>query len=173
MTSWSPSSPNAKRRGSPAKEQAAPPPSAPKSQAVLDIEAEAAREEEGNYCRFYFIYVAEFKKYKGKTMPKFQELREKYPKMLVDGTLTFHEAMVGKHVEDNVTISHRWINSVDPDPDGVQLAKMREYLENNPQIERLWYDAWCIAQGERSAVDTADFKRMLPQVCDEAASCEA
>eukprot|EP00966_Prymnesium_polylepis_P329093 7384838-Prymnesium_polylepis.2 len=70
-------------------------------------------------------------------MPKFQELRKKYPKMLVDGTLTFLEAMAGKHVEDTVTISHRWVNSVDPDPDGVQLAKVREYLENNPQIERL------------------------------------
>eukprot|EP00966_Prymnesium_polylepis_P207951 4817109-Prymnesium_polylepis.1 len=50
------------------------------------------------------------------------------------------------------------------DPDGTHLAKVREHLKNNPQIKRLWYDAWCIAQGERSAIDKADFKRMLTQV---------
>ena len=69
-------------------------------------------------------------------------------------------------------MSHRWIDSMEPDPDGVQLAKVREHLKNNPHIKKLWYDAWCVPQGKRSDVDMADFKRMLTQAC-EAASTRA
>jgi hypothetical protein len=45
--------------------------------------------------------------------------------MLVGFTITFLEAMAGTHVKDILTMSHRWIDSVEPDPDGV---KARVYI---------------------------------------------
>eukprot|EP00966_Prymnesium_polylepis_P150204 3469548-Prymnesium_polylepis.1 len=66
---------------------AAPVPATPKSQAVLDIEAEAAREEKGSTAASTFSTSPKFNKFEGDTMPNFQELGEKYPKMLVEGTI--------------------------------------------------------------------------------------
>jgi hypothetical protein len=57
-----------------------------------------------------------------------------------------------------------------PDPDGVQLRAIQEFLETpaGQQIEQIWLDAQCMPQdiprGRRSEADTADFKLMLGMV---------
>jgi hypothetical protein len=58
----------------------------------------------------------------------------------------------------------------DPDPDGVQLKAIQEFLKTpaGQQIEQIWLDAQCMPQdiprGTRSEEDTADFKTMLSMV---------
>merc|ERR1712232_211954 len=67
-------------------------------------------------------------------------------------------------------VSHRWMQPDDPDPDGVQLKALQEFLLEPAglQMTRVWIDAQCMPQdvpkSTRSAEDTADFKIMLKMI---------
>ena len=133
-------------------------------EAVAHVEAEARREEAEYRCRFYFLDAVQLRDLEGKTLPFYQELRRTHPQLFVERTVTFMEALQGELVEEYSTGSHRWVKADNPDPDGVQLAAVRKYLVDHPKIRYFWYDAWCMPQGEKTATEKADFKRMLDQV---------
>ena len=133
-------------------------------EAVAHVEAEARREEAEYRCRFYFLDAVQLRDLEGKTLPFYQELRRTHPQLFVERTVTFMEALQGELVEEYSTGSHRWVKADNPDPDGVQLAAVRKHLLDHPQIRYFWYDAWCMPQGEKTATEKADFKRMLDQV---------
>jgi hypothetical protein len=108
--------------------------------------------------------------FSGKKLPFFQELRAKHPNALVEVTITYEEVVSGTHVEKILSISHRWMEPTQPDPDGEQLKAIQEFLRSpaGREIEEVWIDAYCMPQdqpeGSRSDEDTADFKTMLGQV---------
>lgn len=48
---------------------------------------------------------------------------------------------------------------------GAQLrALLKHDLRAHPEIERVWVDYSCMPQGDKTAAQAADFKRMLSQV---------
>ena len=115
-------------------------------------------------CRFFFVDTDRLLKYEGKTLPHHQQLLRAHPGMLVERAVRFEEACSGKLIEEACTVSHRWMSAHEPDEDGTQLTAIKAHLKANPKIKWLWYDAWCLPQGERTASELASFKRMLREV---------
>jgi len=121
-------------------------------------------------CTFAFMDADFVRGFRGKNLPFFQTLRAKHPSALVHVTLTYSEVVTGKHVEENLSVSHRWMNPDDPDPDGEQLKAIQNFLcsADGEKIKRVWIDAQSMPQdqprGSRSDVDTKAFKTMLAQV---------
>ena len=111
--------------------------------------------------------------FSGKNLPFFQELRAKHPSAFVEVTISYEEVVRGTHVEKILSISHRWMEPTQPDPDGEQLKAIKDFLVSSAgkRIELVWIDGGSMPQHQptigliRSDEDTADFKTMLSQVC--------
>ena len=109
--------------------------------------------------------------FSGKNLPFFQELRAKHPSAFVDVTISYEEVVRGTHVEKILSISHRWMEPTQPDPDGEQLKAIKAFLVSSAgkRIELVWIDGGSMPQdqpeGTRTKEDTADFEIMLSQVC--------
>jgi hypothetical protein len=111
--------------------------------------------------------------FSGKNLPFFQELRAKHPSAFVEVTMNYEEVVRGTHVEKILSISHRWMEPTQPDPDGEQLKAIKAFLVSSAgkRIELVWIDGGSMPQHQptvgliRSEQDTADFKTMLSQVC--------
>ena len=111
--------------------------------------------------------------FSGKNLPFFQELRAKHPSAFVEVTISYEEVVRGTHVEKILSISHRWMEPTQPDPDGEQLKAIKAFLVSSAgkRIELVWIDGGSMPQHQptigliRSVEDTADFKTMLSQVC--------
>ena len=123
-------------------------------------------------CTFFMLDAAFVRQYPGKSLPFFQEIRDKYTtdEPLVEVSLDYADVVKGTHIETTLAVSHRWMQPDDQDPDGEQLKALKGFL-NSPdgkKIERVWIDSACMPQdhpkGSRSAEDSAAFKRMLKEV---------
>ena len=79
-------------------------------------------------------------------------------------TLTREAAYAAAFTEEVCAVSHRWEDPSKPDTKGVQLAEMQKFLGEHPKIELLWYDYFCMPQGERTDAEKAEFDMMLPNI---------
>ena len=110
--------------------------------------------------------------FSGKNLPFFQELRAEHRSAFVEVTISYEEVVLGTHVEKILSISHRWMEPTQPDPDGEQLKAIKAFLVSSAgkRIELVWIDGGSMPQHQptiglnRSVEDTADFKTMLSQV---------
>jgi len=111
--------------------------------------------------------------FSGTNLPFFQELRAEHPSAFVEVTISYEEVVRGAHVEKILSISHRWMEPTQPDPDGEQLKAIKAFLVSSAgkRIELVWIDGGSMPQHQptiglsRSVEDTADFKTMLSEVC--------
>ena len=126
-------------------------------------------------CRFWMIKADFLRTFSGTNLPFFQELREMHPSAFVDVTISYEEVVCGTHVKKILSISHRWMEATQPDPDGDQLKAIQAFLVSSAgkRIELVWIDGGSMPQHQpdrlirpiiRSVEDTADFKTMLSQV---------
>ena len=112
---------------------------------------------------FWFLPADKIVKGKERTLPNMQELRNRG--WLVQRDITFPDACQGMFARDHLAISHRWETSAEPDVEGTQLQEIRRYLKSHPNIKWVWFDFWCMPQGQnRSAADAKDFKSMLHRI---------
>ncbi|KOO32328.1 trafficking protein particle complex 8, partial [Chrysochromulina tobinii] len=110
--------------------------------------------------------------FSGTNLPFFQELRAEHPSAFVEVTISYEEVVRGAHVEKILSISHRWMEPTQPDPDGEQLKAIKAFLVSSAgkRIELVWIDGGSMPQHQptiglsRSVEDTADFKTMLSEV---------
>eukprot|EP00900_Chrysochromulina_parva_P018879 jgi/Chrpa1/26993/Chrysochromulina_OHIO_Genome00008865-RA len=108
--------------------------------------------------------------FSGKNLPFFQELRAKHPSAFVEVTISYEEVVRRTYVEKILSISHRWMEPTQPDPDGEQLKAIKDFLVSSAgnRIELVWIDGGSMPQdkpkGTRTKEDTADFEIMLSQV---------
>ena len=122
-------------------------------------------------CRFWMIKADFLRTFSGKNLPFFQELRAKHPSAFVEVTISYEEVVRRTHVEKILSISHRWMEPTQPDPDGEQLKAIKAFLVSSAgkRIELVWIDGGSMPQdkpkGTRTKEDTADFDIMLSQVC--------
>jgi hypothetical protein len=156
-----------------AKVAPAPPPELP-ARLGLKLEGGSLEGDAAEYmvsCRFWMIKADFLRTFSGKNLPFFQELRAKHPSAFVEVTISYEEVVRGTHVEKILSISHRWMEPTQPDPDGEQLKAIKAFLVSSAgkRIELLWIDGGSMPQDQpgliRSVEDKADFDIMLSQVC--------
>ena len=119
--------------------------------------------------QFVFVLADAILSWPGKTMPTFRELHRSHPHVLVRKTVTLSAVLTGELIEEYSTVSHRWMSPQRPDADGsphegAQLMAVQELLRANPRIKFVWFDDWCMWQGERSEEEQEEFIGMLKQV---------
>ena len=128
------------------------------------VKARIDEEKKEKACTFNFVTAAFIRSSQLSTLPRFQELK------LMKGAIEqkkilFSAAYTG--VLDRtkyLVVSHRWMHSSHPDQDGVQTSKIREYLNEHPEIEWVWYDFWSMPQGNKTEAEKLAFKWMLLQI---------
>ncbi len=120
-----------------------------------------AREEALNECAFYFVEASLVRSLEG-GLPVFQELRRRGK--LTSVVVRFGDVVRAAYRDRYLAVSHRWETPTEPDPKGEQLRALKERLAQMPQVEYVWIDWACMPQGERTADEKADFKRMLPRI---------
>ena len=121
-------------------------------------------------CTFWVLEANFIRGFKGTKLPFFQEIQKTHPHALQKVTITWGEVVKGTHMQKLLSLSHRWMDAGDPDPDGVQLKALKEFLSSadGKGFLLVWIDAQCMPQdrpeGSRSAEDTESFKTMLGNV---------
>ena len=121
-------------------------------------------------CTFWVPNANFIRDFKGTKLPFFQEIQKTHPHALQKVTITWGEVVKGTHMQKLLSLSHRWMDAGDPDPDGVQLKALKEFLSSadGKGFLLVWIDAQCMPQdrpeGSRSAEDTESFKTMLGNV---------
>jgi len=133
--------------------------------------ADAALEMSGAQCTFVFIKADVIRSglYEAagySTLPRLQEIEAKHPEWVCKRLLRRHLAYGRHEYRDNIlAVSHRWEQPDAPDASSIHVRAVREHLQACPSIECVWYDYWCMPQGEdKTPLEKVDFKRMLMNV---------
>ena len=124
-------------------------------------------------CTFWMIKADFLRTFSGKVLPFLQELRAAHPSALVEVAISYEEVVRGTHVEETLSVSHRWMEPTQPDPDGEQLKAIKTFLNSSDgkRIKLVWIDGGSMPQHQpaigltRSEQDTTAFQLMLSQVC--------
>ena len=136
-------------------------------QAELEASAERdqrAQEAERHECSFWFVSAAQLLESTEKSLPSFVELQKRGHGFLSRHTITRDGAFRGSYSRRYVAVSHRWFARDSPDKDGQQLNKIKAYLRAHPEVQWVWYDYWCMPQGNRSPAQRVSFDYMLQHV---------
>jgi len=119
-------------------------------------------------CEFNFVRADELRRASTAELPvmlSLQELRKTRPTWLTRKKITFEGALSGAYVDEYAALSYRWETAEHPDPRGMQLRALQEYLRAHPTIRYVFVDYKCLAQGkEQSPRDKAEFRTMLPNI---------
>lgn len=114
-------------------------------------------------CTFYFVpadYLRVMTEDQAKAIPTHKDL-------LANGTLkefefSFPESVATERFRNEfVAISHPWGTPAHPDPKGTQMSAIIEYLKCNREVKYLWFDYFCMPQGERTEDEKAYMKKAL------------
>ena len=124
-------------------------------------------EEEAGECSFYFLSADFIRNFPpNRPVPRFQKLR-KVRDALLKRTLNFEALLCGRHASsvEYCVVSHRWMAPESPDDDLAQLTAIKAHLAQNPGIKYVWYDFWCMPQGEdQTLAEKAEFRHMLSNI---------
>jgi len=120
---------------------------------------------------FYFVPAAIARSLHHKSLPRMQTMRDQQQliKLQIDLGAAFRGVGLVKKI---LFVSHRWEYPGNPDPDGVQFSKVKEYLHDHPEIEFIWFDFSCMPQRESETVDRRtsaeldEFQNMLSAIAD-------
>ncbi len=114
--------------------------------------------------------------------PALQTMRddEEMRHWIVEKQMNFADACRGVYLTEYVTISHRWLTDqikgeeakkrAPPDPNGVQLQAIKDYLVSQPSVTYVWVDWLCMwqkgkdGQREITPAEEAEFNQMLSEV---------
>ena len=103
-------------------------------------------EEKKEVCGFWFVrasYIREAEWPPGK-WKSFQELRDE-PDALKPVEISSRAVFSGRGQEkygEHLAISHRWETPTNPDPSGVQMEEIKQYLKAHRNIKFVWCDYW-------------------------------
>lgn len=110
---------------------------------VADASKTTMAEVTNRASTFMFISARELRKCRDRSMPTCRELLYGPRKSwLKQHTLLLRKAMKGHYTKQYLAVSHRWEQIDKPDPNGLQLTEVRQYLLEHKEIEWVWYDDW-------------------------------
>ena len=111
-----------------------------KAEAQTEADKEAAKDE----CTFWWIDAEVLRTSDVETLPAFQRLREDNPRFLSQRKITRKGTFESEYADGSyLTVSHRWLGKDkddEPDPKGIQLEKIRNYLKERPHIKWVWFE---------------------------------
>jgi hypothetical protein len=114
---------------------------------------------------FYFVHRDTILSCQTTSLPCMQQLRDS--DQLVEERIDIESAFRGGGLIVKVLfVSHRWEAPGAPDGQGAQLKEVQRHLEENPGVELVWFDFWCMPQGERTFVEEKMFRLMLSAIAD-------
>lgn len=160
-----------------------------------DDPVEPSLVDDSGLCTFHFIEASFLRNRAIKEpLPHYQQLRRDDPDAFEDKVYRMEDVVAQVHAEEDLVVSHRWLDPSHPDADGVQLAAIRAFLETRQEIKRVWFECvtrrpylsrapqdsrmlthacstgshWCMPQvteeDSRSAKMEEEFKKMLANV---------
>ena len=135
----------------------------PEAHEVAAMHARCKAEDERHVCTFYFVAAEYVRTSREKTLPSFKQLA-RIRGAISEKTISRHEAFRALHSDTCLAVSHRWMEVGQPDAEGQQAAAVRDYLSEHPEIQWVWYDFWCMPQGERTKLEKIEFSHMLRNV---------
>ena len=125
------------------------------------VDGEKSRDE----CSFFFVSADWLLQQTASVpVPQFQDIRR------CDGAIVQRTLKVGPAYRSELAsgellvISHRWEKPSEPDTEGKQLECIQAHLRANPRLRHVWYDYWCMPQGNRSPSQKLHFGWMLQNV---------
>jgi HEAT repeat protein/outer membrane murein-binding lipoprotein Lpp len=133
---------------------------------------ETAAESAAGECTFWFVSASHIRSLDLTTtitLPSFLKLvklsNASGGSVLEQRTLKAGVAYRQGYVSDLLAVSHRWEDPSAPDGAGAQLRAIRAYLDAHPEVVGVWFDFWCMPQGEqRTLAEKVRFKHMLGNV---------
>lgn len=121
-------------------------------------------EESSSVCSFNFVRADYLKASTLVTLPTYHELA-KEDGALVQRTIVRDHSFTGVYLDEYLAVSHRWLEQSRPDAEGHQLAAIRAYLAQHPHVQYVWYDFWCMPQGQlRTPAERLEFLHMLKHI---------
>jgi hypothetical protein len=99
-------------------------------------------------------------------LPKHQELKRRHPDALEEAPFSMLDVVDHRHKQDTLVVSHRWLLKEVSDPNGVQLGEIRKLLAEPRyrHVRRVWFDEWCMPQGNKTTDELEAFDKMLTNV---------
>jgi hypothetical protein len=131
---------------------------------MLEEREQRAHEAARHECTFWFVSAAHLRESTDKCLPSFQQLSKRGHGWLSKHTIARDGSFRGAYAQRYLAVSHRWFARDAPDKDGLQLAEIRIYLEAHPEVQWVWYDYWCMPQGDRTPAQKVAFNYMLQNV---------
>ena len=102
-------------------------------------------------CEFFFVDVEKFCAIPDDDFPAMlplQGMLEQHKSLMTKRTISLRDAFAGKYASNSIAGSHRWVGKKHPDPMGVQLGALRDFLRSTPKgkYNWLWIDFMCMFQ---------------------------
>ena len=123
---------------------------------------------EGHKCSFWFVRADKLRlesSSKINSLPNLQMMRQQRGDWLQQLTISFEAGCRGEYLESVLVVSHCWESPEVPDVNGVQLSTIRQHVLANPKIQYVWYDFWCMPQGQGMKMwEKKEFEVMLPNI---------
>ena len=91
-------------------------------------------------CDFWFLQADVLRGALGPLPPNLHRQRSMYEKL----PIALSAARVGAYARDFLVVSHIWESASDPDPRGLQVDALRQFLRENPRFKHVWYDFWTL-----------------------------
>jgi len=91
-------------------------------------------------------------------LPEFRELLRQ------DAVVPVHTSVsdLFERKKELLAVSHRWETPEHPDPHGSQQEHIKKFLMGTgSEVQWIWFDYWCLPQGERNESEKALFKATL------------
>ena len=128
------------------------------------MRAAERQRREASATSFYFLHASKVRNCSMERLPKLQELKRTHPDWIVKKPVDMTSSLLGDYRENMLGTSHRWEHPDEPDTKGKQLAALKRYLDDHPEIEYVWSDFPCMPQKPRSPEDEDEFAEMLSNV---------
>ena len=114
---------------------------------------------------FYFVHRDIILSYQSTSLPCMQQLRDS--QQLVKLSIDIASAFCGDGPITKVLfVSHRWETPEAPDLQGVQLKEVQQHLKENQDLKFVWFDFWCMPQGNRTSAEEEMFRDTLKAIAD-------
>lgn len=106
--------------------------------------------KQGIECDFWFLRADKIRHAKSPLLKSHQDIREHHSEWLEELPIRFEDACAGRYCgkasdysgERHVilAVSHRWEDSSNPDPMGIQAHAVQKYLVEHPEITHVFFE---------------------------------